>query len=126
MINAAVGPKPGIVSFFECYPYEYSSIDEARVRSLEAMGVLVVLSQIRVEVKLLSEITSNLEQIPHFLTLDVEGLDDEILDSIDFESWRPKIICTEKSSPALREQGYVQVAQTPGSVIFLDADLAST
>jgi FkbM family methyltransferase len=60
----------------------------------------------------------------HLLSIDVEGFDFQILQSIDFERSRPKIICAELSKTAqeltdlLRPSGYELAATTPDNAIF--------
>jgi FkbM family methyltransferase len=75
---------------------------------------------------------------PNFISLDVEGLDLEILQSIDFEKFRPEAICvetitfgylnnTEKKITAINEymysKGYFAYADTHINTIFCRSDL---
>ena len=73
--------------------------------------------------------------IPDFLSIDVEGLDIEIIKSIDFVKYRPKVICVEtiQFSPKgneniknydiinyLKEMNYYLYADTNINSIFID------
>jgi FkbM family methyltransferase len=72
--------------------------------------------------------------IPDFLSIDVEGIDMEILHSINIEKYRPKVICIETAefSPVppgrkeeeaiiyLKEKGYMVYADTFNNTIFID------
>ena len=72
--------------------------------------------------------------IPDFVSIDVEGIDFEIIKSIDLLNNRPKVICVETAefSPVppgikvfdsinyLKENGYVFYADTYNNSIFLD------
>jgi hypothetical protein len=72
--------------------------------------------------------------IPDFLSIDVEGIDFEIIQSINFNLNRPKVICVETAefSPVppgikvyesidfLKEKGYIFYADTYNNSIFLD------
>jgi len=72
--------------------------------------------------------------IPDFLSIDVEGIDFEILKSIDLDKNRPRVICIETAefSPVppgikvydsinyLKERGYIFYADTYNNSIFLD------
>jgi FkbM family methyltransferase len=56
-----------------------------------------------------------------FLSIDAEGVDLPILQSINFDRFRPKMICIEASAdfdPILRPAGYEFVAKTPDNLIF--------
>lgn len=75
--------------------------------------------------------------VPDFLSIDVEGIDFEILTSIDLETYRPKVICIETAehSPIppgiknrdaidyLTERDYLNYADTFNNTIFLDKRL---
>lgn len=75
---------------------------------------------------------------PNFISLDVEGLDLEILQSIDFKKFKPEVICaetitfgylnnTEKKITAISEfmysKGYFAYADTHINTIFCRSDL---
>lgn len=88
----------------------------------------------RTDVKLLPInciIEENLDAVvPHFLSIDAEGVDFEILQSLDLNRFRPWIICTEKSRPIsdfcalLLPHGYRAICETPHNLLFaLDAAL---
>lgn len=74
------------------------------------------------------------DSAPDFLTVDVEGLDFEIMASIDFEKYRPIVVCietltfTEDKSESkvatiadlLKAAGYMVYADTYINTIFVD------
>ena len=74
---------------------------------------------------------------PNFISIDVEGLDLEIVKSLDFERFRPEVFCIETISfsidntekklgeiPAfLHSKGYITYADTHINTIFCDAAL---
>jgi FkbM family methyltransferase len=56
-----------------------------------------------------------------FISIDTEGVDFQILNSIDLARFRPKMICIEATadfSSILGPAGYLQVAQTPDNLVF--------
>ncbi|MGA2058081.1 MAG: FkbM family methyltransferase [Bradyrhizobium sp.] len=56
-----------------------------------------------------------------FLSIDTEGCNLEIIESIDFGRFRPKIICIEASddfSPIMKANNYEFLARTPDNMIF--------
>jgi FkbM family methyltransferase len=57
----------------------------------------------------------------HFLSIDAEGVDLAILQSIDLGRFLPKIICIEASADfdnTLKPHGYTLTARTPDNVIY--------
>jgi FkbM family methyltransferase len=62
---------------------------------------------------------------PDFLSIDVEGLDYEVLSSMQLSVFRPRLICVEASRPAadfaslLGPHGYQVICVTPDNLIFL-------
>ena len=56
-----------------------------------------------------------------FLSIDAEGVDIKILQSIDLQRFRPKLICIEASddfSSIMGAAGYEQIARTPDNLIY--------
>jgi FkbM family methyltransferase len=98
------------------------------------VGTHKVEKVIKVPLKTINEIINeNFPTPPNLLSLDVEGLDLEILKSLDFKSYAPDIICTEtitydegrgaKKIPEIIDfvcsQGYVVYADTHINTIFV-------
>jgi len=83
-------------------------------------------------VKLNEVLEQNFKQgSPHVLSIDTEGLDYEILKSVDWKRWRPMIVCAETSDPAtgavekdildlMRANGYSARGGSYVNTIFLD------
>lgn len=80
-------------------------------------------------------INALLQQVPppiDYLSIDVEGLDVDLLEAMDFAQFRPTIIQAEPSEhflrgntgrmiDVMRHNGYLLLARTEGNCIFLDA-----
>lgn len=76
-------------------------------------------------------------QFPDFMSLDVEGLDEQILFSLNYENQKPKVICVETISFSytgngiknykiidfLNSKGYILYADTNINSIFVDKKL---
>lgn len=69
---------------------------------------------------------------PLFLSIDVEGLDYDLLTDVDWRQWRPSVVQVEPSehfiadnaarmAAFMRSVGYHEVARTPVNQIFVDA-----
>jgi len=69
-------------------------------------------------------------EFPNFLDIDVEGLDYEIIESVDFQKNSPKIICVECPDPTEFDKlllhkgiGYYTFARIPCNTIYIRADV---
>lgn len=71
---------------------------------------------------------------PDFLSVNIEGLDHDVLASLDFDRWRPRIVCAEtilvgssrietRTIDLMRSRGYEVRGSTWANTIFLDARL---
>jgi hypothetical protein len=86
----------------------------------------------RVEVTLvpLNDIMARMGTV-HFLSVDAEGVDFQILKSIDFSKNRPWVICIKASRPigemsaVLEPHGYRFISRTPDNTLFLPAPFPS-
>ena len=80
-------------------------------------------------------IKEHCQKVPDFVSLDVEGMDIDILQHLDWDAYRPVIFCIETLSFAqdrkervkdqsilelMREKGYVVFADTYVNTIFVD------
>lgn len=127
-LNLGVVPEPsGPLPFYVLDPHELSTFDpNVRDRSV-AGGPAAVRSVIDVPTATIHQLVDeHCERVPDFLTIDIEGLDEAILRSIDFARLRPKVICVETLSPSpnAREQyklkGIPELLKTVGYRVFAD------
>ena len=122
--------QSGLVTFFETYPYEYSTTSQATYEALLADGLVELKRKSSLTVKPLSSFglkTSEME--PSFLSIDAEGADLEVLQSNDWNACKPRVICIESSQENdlnsdsivnyLSERGYLLAEQTQLSKIFV-------
>jgi FkbM family methyltransferase len=74
---------------------------------------------------------------PHVLSVDAEGMDYEILKSVDWKRWRPMIVCTETADPEtgkveqeivelMKKQGYAVRGGSWVNTIFVDEEATPT
>jgi FkbM family methyltransferase len=73
-------------------------------------------------------IAENFETYPNFLSIDVEGLDLAILETIDFEKYKPEIICAETItfSPIRQGEKISEIAdflKTKNYFVFADTHI---
>jgi FkbM family methyltransferase len=111
------------------------SEQEARVREAES-GIKPSVISIPIR-NINNVIAENFDTHPNFISLDVEGLDLEILQSLDFTRFQPEVICVETISFSIdnteekltdisdfmHSRGYITYADTHVNTIFARKDL---
>ena len=113
------------------YPYEYSSTNPEIVKDLINMGRAKLVKKVQLNTFSVSELdlNINLDQ-PSLLSIDCEGLDLEVLKTIDLKAIKFRVICVEdfdfntvsktsKINQYLNENGYEIVDRTGPSSIYV-------
>lgn len=101
VLNIGIGITEQENANFYLFPKKYNgwstfSLEEADFRKQETSISYETLS---VPLKNINSIIKEyFNQHPNFISLDVEGLDLEILKSIDFDKYKPEVICVETVS----------------------------
>jgi FkbM family methyltransferase len=122
-------------TFYLMAPPTLNTFSQQEALKCESMGHSL-LGTIQVETIHPNQILSMMERID-LLNLDVEGLDEQIVLNIDWQQFRPKVVCIETLSYELNSQacknqtilnhmnsvGYVLYADTYINSIFVDANL---
>ena len=129
-VRALLGVTPGFVDFYRFEPYEYSTSNYDVAKEIIAEGKGHQISIDHFEMKRLDSFklkASPLEAV--FLTIDVEGKDFEVLESNDWDRFRPRVICIEtwsnhvederKIKSLLQQVGYILVNQVSLSKIYV-------
>jgi hypothetical protein len=120
----------GNVTFYETYPYEYSTTSSEVFKNLLESGLVVLRHQTQLKVRPLSDFNVEiLDNEPSFLSKDAEGADFEVLQSNNWSKYKPRVICIEspqdsdKNSQSivdyLDQRGYQLVEQTQLSKVFV-------
>jgi FkbM family methyltransferase len=102
VIEAAVVPEAkdgaSTVPFHEMSEPGWSTVDAQESVRMEYItkGKITCEKVCLVTAVTMQSLTSHyLPKVPNFVSLDAEGLDLKILQSIDFAQWRPQIFCVE-------------------------------
>ncbi len=135
-LNIGIGPVAGELEFYIMSARTLNTFSAAEAQAAEATGRVRIERTIRLPVRPVNEV---LEQhfsagAPDLLSLDVEGLDLEILKSWDFSRWRPRVACVEtiaydagrnglqkdEIGEVLHDSGYLEYACTNINTLFVD------
>ncbi len=97
-LNVALGAKPGRLTFYQCEDATLSSLDATVAARNRANGRAV--RERMIEVTTLAEVCR--QHAPsdiHFLKIDVEGAEAQVLAGANFEEFRPWIVVVEATLP---------------------------
>lgn len=90
-----------LVDFYEFAVWQYSTLDQERARRLQASGLGEFGTR---KVRALSLGSLNVRcnpSEPSFLSVDAEGYDLDVLQSVDWDTFRPRVVCVEDASRSL-------------------------
>tara|TARA_B100000575_G_C23092204_1_gene629723 strand:+ start:171 stop:773 length:603 start_codon:yes stop_codon:yes gene_type:complete len=131
-INCAVSNKPGKISYF--YQKELSQLTSLK-KKLAEERMQGYIKEGSIESKTLTSILDNSKfknKKIDFLNIDVEGADYEALISLNFQKYRPKVICIEITKKFedsiifkfLKEKKYILVWSSKSNIshIFIDEE----
>ena len=131
IIQGLVGAINKSYPFFEMYPYEYSTTNNERVNDLINKGKAKLVKKVQLHTYSVSDLRLNIDlDQPSLLSVDCEGLDLEVLKTIDLKTIKFRVICVEdfdfnpvsKSSAInhyLVENGYEIVDRAGPSSIYV-------
>lgn len=135
-LNIGISDQEGDLPFYVMSAPTLNTFSEVDARSAVAQGRIKIEKIFPVKVRPINAVLQEfLPDVPlDFLSIDVEGLDFAILNSMDFARWRPKVICAEtitysetnqgkkipQISGLLHEEGYRAYADTHINTIFVD------
>lgn len=115
-----------------------NTLSKEEAMNREKDGTHKIKDIIKVKAKNINQVFKEyFKTAPDFLSIDVEGLDYEILNSIDFALYRPIVICTEtiaysetaykEKIPMIQEllesKGYLVFGDTHINTIFVDGNV---
>ena len=134
-INCGVGASTGSAEFYVMSTSTLNTFSMEEAQRYQSYGTHQIVKTLSVKLKIINDILEQaFSNCPHFVSLDVEGLDYEILNSLDFERFRPQVFCLEtlsfteeKTESKLTEiidlmhsKGYITYADTYINTIFVD------
>ena len=104
---AICSPAPGVRDFYEFEQAQFSTSDPARAEELVAAGRTLARSY-QVRSVAIAELPVECSPVdPCFFSIDVEGAEMSVLESVDWERTQPGVICVEELVFRLDEQSEV-------------------
>ena len=125
-LNIGVMDRPGESEFYLMKPSTVSTFQGDTAERLVTENGFKLLETSKVKVATIDQILEELGRPkPHILSLDVEGLEERIVRSIDFGAWNPLVICCETISFSTTRDGYkyqtvIEYLKKQGYMVFAD------
>lgn len=105
LLAVAVGTTNGTVDFFEMTPSVLSTLDHAVAERYITEGKAVLYRRYPIKVMAVNEVFEYATAIApiDFVSIDIEGLDVSVVAAVDFDRFRPELICIEVNDSAVRD-----------------------
>jgi FkbM family methyltransferase len=95
-LNVGVGEVAGTADFFVMTTPTLSTFSRAEAERYQSYGTEQIERVIPIEIKSVNQVIEQyFDNVPHLVSIDVEGFDLAVLKSIDFSRHRPQVICVE-------------------------------
>jgi FkbM family methyltransferase len=117
-LNIGIGPREAEMDFYVMSSRTLNtfSADEAR-KNVEQHGLSIVDTR-RIKVQTFAQaVDTHMGRTPDLVSLDVEGLDLDILRSIDFSRYRPHVFCVETISYAAGDGSGIKSPEIPALML---------
>jgi FkbM family methyltransferase len=134
-LNIGIADKNGSADFYTISTPTLNTFSKETALAYEKEGDFKITSTQKININTVKEVISKYAKgvFPDFLNLDAEGIDEEILKSIDFNQNCPTVICLETISfsqkgmglknlkliSLVEEMGYLNYADTNVNTIFV-------
>ena len=123
-LNIAIGPQKGAMTFYQNKIRGWSTLDRGTAAEMLTLGGDSL--EVQVECLPLQEVLDQYSDGPiHFLKIDVEGYEEEVLKSIDLKKSRPWIVVLEAADIHARlpdpSKSFLQLVKNGYELVYTDA-----
>lgn len=124
-LNIGIGPKADQLTFYTMADPAFNTFSLEEAKKCETWGCTIV-SETKVAVETLSDVLRkyNKGKFPDLMSLDVEGLDEVIVRSIDFKQSSPSVICVEtisyENAIGIKNYETVRTLEGHGYTVYAD------
>lgn len=133
VLGVGVADKPGELDFFVMSASSLNTFSETEALRAETLGHRIE-KRLRIPVITINDALEKAGRVPDFVSIDVEGFDEALVSSIDFNRFRPTAFCVETLTYAKKgegkkkerifeiysENGFFPFADTHVNTIFVD------
>ena len=138
ILNLGVGLEKSVLDFYLMSSKTLNTFSKTEAERYVSYGNQQIEKVIKVEIETVNSIIKKYcKKVPNLVSLDVEGLDFMILQSFDFDQFRPEIFCIETLSytedkterkltkiiDLMNQKGYMVYADTYINTIFVDKSI---
>jgi FkbM family methyltransferase len=137
-INVGIGTtQKKAANFYVMTSRTLNTFSREEAERYQGFGTQRIVKTIQVPLIPINDIVKQyFDPYPHFISLDVEGVESDIVKSFDFSSYRPLVFCVETITYAednsgqklscildyMHENGYMTFADTYINTIFVEKD----
>lgn len=130
-LNVGAGKESGELEFFVMAQSAFNTFSKAEAEEVQHTSGIALRKTMKIKVVDIGALLREGGFSPDFMNVDVEGMDMDILASIDWERTRPAVVCVETVDYAtqqkrpevtdfMRSKGYAPYADTFLNTIFID------
>ena len=139
-LNVGVGNQNSEADFYIMSASSLNTFSKVEAERYQLGGKYSVVEKIMVPIIDVNELIEEyFDGYPNFVSLDVEGLDYEILNTFDFQRFRPEVFCIETLTftvdnserkiseiiDLMKKNNYIVYGDTYINTIFVDSDVWS-
>jgi len=129
-LNIGVADHSGELDFYIMSAATMSTFSKDKADELVADHGFTIVETKRIRVRSLADILAEYtnKHLPDFLSLDAEGLERQILESVDFRASSPLVICCETVSYATtgvgkKDVGLIEYVKSRGYMVYADTHI---
>lgn len=96
LLTCGVGLEEGEADFYVMTTNTLSTFSKEEAERYQGYGSQKITRVVKLPLKPVNQILEQyFEKCPNLISLDIEGMDFQILQSLDLDKWRPEVLCIE-------------------------------
>lgn len=126
-LNIGLGLQEGVLDYYKLSSSTLNTFSKEEAERYHNETKHKIIETIKIRVDTINNILNKYNDgiFPDFLTIDVEGLDEEILKCIDYEINSPTVICVEtisfsENGQGIKNQPLIEFIKNKGYLVYAD------